>query len=141
MKKLKMDVTPLDDAIADVEDTLQAIDGYDFFADEEALLQKLEFPILDSNEDIQKELAGLSVLMNDLELLLKKELRKVEAAQRNIVREEVITLNQIHTQQNEETTECATRRDRLHNDETNLSRKNYHKREMKIGTKSRRRTG
>jgi len=88
MKKLEMDISPLDDAIADVEETLQSIEFNDLSDYDEVLFEHVDFSILDSNEEIQQELTGLSTLMSDLEQLLYKELKKVEAAQKRISEED-----------------------------------------------------
>jgi len=86
VKKLEMDITPLDEVIADFEEALRAIDCNEL-SEYDDMFEELDFSILDSNEDIRQELTGLSTLMEDLQHLLEKELDKVNAVQREYAAE------------------------------------------------------
>jgi hypothetical protein len=86
MKKVKMDISPLDDAIADIEAALQSIDTYVKLPEADAALDARLFEDMDvsrlhSNTEIKAELASLSTLMSELQALLQQELTKIEASQ------------------------------------------------------------
>jgi len=84
MKKVKMDISPLDDAIADIEAALQSIETYVTIHeddDDARLFENMDVSLLHSNAEIKTELEGLSTLMSELQALLQQELTKIETSQ------------------------------------------------------------
>lgn len=74
MKKVELDITPLDDAIADFEYAIEQIDTQND-------ILTTEPTSLSSAEQIQLQLTELSTLMDDLQALLQKDMTHVKLAQ------------------------------------------------------------